>query len=367
MSGDKGPSLPLPQRSKGRKPWWDYAEPEKSHGRYAGDTAEAGLVNRAVFGKGPPAYRSGLSFPWGKGLEELTALFPIPPDARVIVHTDDPIGYTVWVWPEGSFYLEKGSNTASMTLATSDVEFAREAESLARSLRKGSGAVVRCLSRPQPTSGYSIITLGSFKDTYVPENYTRDVAEKFERLLDDLTALKPRGRMAIIHGPPGTGKTYLLKAITQKCKEAFIVYVPNTLTKSLGDPELIEVLSDARGYDHDRKVVLLVEDADIIFRKRGKDNQEAISSALNMSDGILGELMEIYIVGTTNVPLDDIDDAIKRPGRLSENIHVGLLPPDQVLAVYRRIVGDPEAPLPQELEGDQDIASIYLAAQGSGQ
>lgn len=69
---------------------------------------------------------------------------------------------------------------------------------------------------------------------------------------------------------------------------------------------------------------------DAIGTKRGFDmgdssggvNERVLSTLLNEMDGVEGR-QGVVVIGCTNRP-DQIDDAILRPGRLDQLVHVGL-------------------------------------------
>lgn len=360
--------------------WWEYDPAYDAHG-LEGDLAYKGLLKRAVWHPGERLFlwnRSGcfegtwdelVENVWPEGYQVLNVgCRPVPDPAEGQDWPEDPRPpeTLVGIHPNGSISIKhrvlQDPPYAAVEVYTSDEDvywkIRRWSEkNLTPTSEMG---VVRCLSRPKPTSPFSLIDLGRFEDTYEPGNYTPEVIEQFDRLIEDLNSPNPRGRMAIIHGRPGTGKTYLLKAITQACPKALVIFVPNTLVADLGNPELIEVFTENRR-SVSQRIILLAEDADIIFRKRDRDNTNAISSALNLTDGMFGELLKVYIVGTTNVKLDEVDEAIKRPGRLSEEISVGGLSADQAAAVYRRLKGE-SAEVPEAFKDGATLAEIYSTA-----
>jgi hypothetical protein len=74
-------------------------------------------------------------------------------------------------------------------------------------------------------------------------------------------------------------------------------------------------LTQNEQYREFKKVVIL-EDAESLLMQRGADNQENLSNLLNISDGFLGEMLKLHVICTINCPMDKIDPAILRPGRL---------------------------------------------------
>jgi len=64
--------------------------------------------------------------------------------------------------------------------------------------------------------------------------------------------------------------------------------------------------------------VIILEDAEKAILKRHGDGMDssAVSSLLNLSDGILSDILKTSVIVTYNCPKQDIDDALKRKGRL---------------------------------------------------
>jgi hypothetical protein len=64
------------------------------------------------------------------------------------------------------------------------------------------------------------------------------------------------------------------------------------------------------------KKVVILEDTESLLMQRAIDNQVNLSNLLNISDGFLGEMLKMHVICTINCPLEKIDPAILRPGRL---------------------------------------------------
>ncbi len=134
------------------------------------------------------------------------------------------------------------------------------------------------------------------------------------------------GRLAILHGPPGTGKTHLIRGlIARHGHEAVFVVVSSELAAAATGPELLTVLMANK---QDKPYVLIVEDADALLKKRATSDRKGfagLSALLNASDGIVGALCDIRIVATMNTEEEDIDidKAALRAGRCAVNAFLG--------------------------------------------
>ena len=64
--------------------------------------------------------------------------------------------------------------------------------------------------------------------------------------------------------------------------------------------------------------VIILEDAEKAILKRLGDGMDssAVSALLNLSDGILSDILKTSVIVTYNCPKQDVDDALKRKGRL---------------------------------------------------
>jgi ATP-dependent Zn protease len=109
--------------------------------------------------------------------------------------------------------------------------------------------------------------------------------------------------------------------------------------------------------NHEKPIIMIIEDGDICLVPRKNDNISSITSLLNLSDGILGTIMDIKMIISTNADIEEMDQAILRPGRLCKNIHVGSLEYEQANRVYRRLMQKEDVSL--EFRKRYTLAEIY--------
>jgi hypothetical protein len=166
----------------------------------------------------------------------------------------------------------------------------------------------------------------------IRRNYSSSAATAFDELIAlDGTAVN--GRILLVHGPPGTGKTTALRSLAKQWREwcqLDFVLDPELLFASPG--YLIEVIM---GDDHDDKPwrMLLLEDCDELIRPGAKASAgQALSRLLNLTDGLLGQGRQVLVAITTNEDLTRLHPAVTRPGRCLAQIEVGRLPSDQARA-----------------------------------
>lgn len=191
------------------------------------------------------------------------------------------------------------------------------------------------------------------------ENYSEKVLTLYDRVVTELNSPKPRGRIAIFDGPPGTGKTYMVRAILNDVKGIHVM-IPSHMVSSLADPSILPAIIDLKDSQEDT-IVFIIEDGDEVIAPRGADNMPAISSVLNLGDGILGACLDIRVVITTNAKRAEMDEAMTRPGRLISIVHIGRLEPEEATLVFQKITGTE-----QVLTESMTLAEIYSKALDSG-
>ena len=123
--------------------------------------------------------------------------------------------------------------------------------------------------------------------------------------------------LTILEGSPGTGKTSYLRHLMGQLKDTHRFYfIAPTSMKILEEPEFIGFWSSERAAYSDRKLVVILEDADDALMTRDSDNRGKVSAILNLSDGMLSDFLCLHVICTINCAAADIDQALLRPGRL---------------------------------------------------
>jgi len=102
----------------------------------------------------------------------------------------------------------------------------------------------------------------------------------------------------------------------------------------LSDAAFVGFWSSERKKHSGRKLVLLLEDAEVALMSRETDNRNHVSTLLNLSDGILNSWLQISIICTINTTAD-LDSALLRPGRLLAHKVFPRLRPEQALKLAR--------------------------------
>ena len=168
----------------------------------------------------------------------------------------------------------------------------------------------------------------------------------------------PKG--VLLTGPPGTGKTLLAKAVASETDSHFYsIAGPEIMSKYYGESEkqLRSIFEEAT---KNAPSIIFIDEIDSIAPKRGegKDQTEKriVAQLLTTMDG-LNPRGNVVVIAATNRP-DDIDEALRRPGRFDREIQI--LAPDEagrreILKIHTR--GMPLA---------KDVDFTYLAKKTLG-
>ena len=144
--------------------------------------------------------------------------------------------------------------------------------------------------------------------------------ELFHRLNID----PPKG--VLFYGPSGTGKTLLVKAVSQESNAYFIpINGPEIMSKFYGASEgrLREIFREA---EDNAPSIIFIDEIDSIAPKRqeatGEVERRVVSQLLSLLDGLRGR-GEVIVIGATN-RINSIDEALRRPGRFDREIEFGV-------------------------------------------
>ena len=148
---------------------------------------------------------------------------------------------------------------------------------------------------------------------------------KFDDLYQKIGYTMPKG--ILLHGPSGTGKTLLAKAVAKESEANFIsVRGPEVLSKWVGESErgIREIFRRARQAS---PCIIFFDEIDALVPARGGGGdsmvtERVVSQLLTELDGIQ-ELNGVVVMAATN-RLDIVDPSIIRPGRIDKLLYIPL-------------------------------------------
>lgn len=203
------------------------------------------------------------------------------------------------------------------------------------------------------------------KDFYIKKDYSIVNADlhygvgfsKFHKELLKRFKLDTKG-LVLFHGHPGTGKTFYIRSLLKELLKIgkYIIYLPPNMVESMAFPEMMTFLSSAvlEQAENGKSCILLLEDAEPLLASRKTENRSVgISNLLNVTDGLLNDMLSIQVIATFNTELSLIDEALLRPERLIARKEFKKLKKEDAQVLADTLGID------KKIEVDSSLAEIY--------
>ena len=173
-------------------------------------------------------------------------------------------------------------------------------------------------------------------DIDIKKNYNDDLPyDKYKEFCE-----KDGSGLALMFGTPGTGKTSLIKKLIYDCSDTNFYIMDFSMLQNIVSGQFLSFLLGLKN------AVIIMEDCEYILKRRNTHENPLINSLLNITDGLVGDALNIRFLCTFNAALTDIDEALLRPGRLKVKYEFKALNKDKTKA----ICGDDKA---------ETLAEIY--------
>ncbi len=142
----------------------------------------------------------------------------------------------------------------------------------------------------------------------IKQHYNDDFEDINTKIINRLNTTNDKG-LVLLHGKPGTGKTFYIRYLTKKVNKKMIFLSPE-VSQHISSPEFITILSEFPNS------IIIIEDAENVIKTRKSGGSSAISNLLNLTDGLLADCLKIQLICSFNTDVSQIDKALLRKGRL---------------------------------------------------
>ena len=218
----------------------------------------------------------------------------------------------------------------------------------------------RVFALAQTQRGLSLVSFGEFSQDLASQNYTATTFRGYEHIQKCLSSKSPCGRLVLLQGAPGTGKSYMIRSLVSSINATFII-VGSNMIADLSGPSILPLLLET--VEKGKPIAFILEDADVALADRGsKSGMTHLSGLLNLGDGLLGEMLDVRIIATTNASKMELDGAITRPGRMCQHIEFESLDVKTATKLYNKLTKKKTAPIKTPLT----LAEVYRMAREDG-
>lgn len=219
-------------------------------------------------------------------------------------------------------------------------------------------SVLKWLPQQEKQSKTASIDLVAFDNHYYTINskikkmdidynthYNDDFKDMYKNLLSFLN--ERESGLAILYGTAGSGKTSFIKALIGSLDKQFIL-VTTAIAAHMAEPEFIAFMME------NKDSIFILEDCEQVLMSREENRfGGAISNILNMSDGLMSDIFNIKFICTFNTDIENIDEALLRPGRCFVNYEFKPLCKEKTTSLLKSLGHEVENP------EEMTLAEIY--------
>ena len=179
-------------------------------------------------------------------------------------------------------------------------------------------------------------------------NYNEGFSKISEIVVEKLSSENNKG-IVLFAGIPGSGKTSYIRFLTNKIKTKRLIYIPPDMANCISDPDFIPFLMK---YSNS---IIIIEDAENVLKSRKAGGNQSVANLLNLSDGLLGDCLKLQVVCTFNCHYNEVDEALKRPGRLIAHYEFKELELERAQILFNKIHKRTDV----KLEKSLTLAEVY--------
>jgi AAA+ superfamily predicted ATPase len=182
------------------------------------------------------------------------------------------------------------------------------------------------------------------EDVIIPLTSGKERAERFDIPIPNI----------LFHGPPGTGKTHVAKALANEINYPFVKISGSDVTSKWvneSSEKVSELFDEAKLVGaHTGGAVIFIDELDSVLGSRSGENhnedRKVVNEFLNKLSDIEDE--NILFIGSTN-KYGDLDTAGIRSGRIDKEVYIGEPDPDARKAIIETHLDD----RPSRVSGDE--------------
>jgi hypothetical protein len=177
--------------------------------------------------------------------------------------------------------------------------------------------------------GFSTITSELKNNLEIDIENSYNLNCDFKSINDKLNSKKG---LYLFSGNPGTGKTTLIKYLSQQNENLRFFILSNSIVHKICDPNFISF-----ALLNLKNAVIILEDSETLLTSRKiSKSLDITSSLLNLTDGILSDMLNLKIICTLNTT-ENIDTALLRKGRLQMHVLFNSLSEQQAINLSNKI------------------------------
>jgi hypothetical protein len=194
-------------------------------------------------------------------------------------------------------------------------------------------------------------------------NYGKDFNENIHPTI--INRMKDGNGLYLFHGAPGTGKSTYIKYLASCLPEKNFLYIPDFMLEVVARPDAIGIFLE------NKNLVLVLEDAEKAITSREiNENNSIISTLLNLTDGILSDILNLNVIVSYNTQTEKVDSALLRKGRLKYKYEFKEIPRDRVRSILLTMGFNEDQIIELESTGEikdsMSIGEIYYILEKNG-
>ena len=144
----------------------------------------------------------------------------------------------------------------------------------------------------------------------ITQNYNDDFVPVYKKLCS-IVEEEDKPGLVLLYGEPGTGKSTILKSLISKYPDKDFVFIDDQLLVHASPEKLLTYFLNSQN------TIFILEDCEKALKSRENSYNPVMPTLLNLTDGIIADVLGIKIICTFNTSLSQIDKALLRKGRLS--------------------------------------------------